>query len=242
MVTAVNDDGTVDVAAHGIVYNSVAPSELGAEVPAGTAGRVRAALASTPGRNQWSEESIRIRNEATPDERLALAMYATGDVSNSSKGTDAFTAARINSALRNGDDSDPDIAKLDSALARGRFQTLGGLPEGMVYRTVPSSALEGLVKGSVYVDPAYVSTATDPLEMESIKSIVDNPVRLTIIVPKGYPGAPTGVGYDLPGSEFRQSEWVLPRGTRFRVLSKGAKNVVVEVVPDDAPADAPVMV
>jgi hypothetical protein len=173
----------------------------------------------------------------SPEVKAALVRYSTGDASSPTEGTPAMTAFDINRGLRAGDASNPDIALLDQAAATGPgFPARGG--EGLAHRIIPLAALDALpARGGEYVDPAFVSTATDVGEIPRDAYGKGKYGKLEILIPDGFPGFTTSTGFD-PGHWWkpsvgghRQSEWVLPRGTRFKVLSKGKDKAVLEVVP-----------
>lgn len=245
MVTGVNEHGH-HVRVSNMSYSpGKDPTELGitpADPASDLKSRLTDARESTPhSRGGTKAEHLAAQAPLTEDERRALVMYATGDPDKPTVGTDAYTAPVINNGLRSGDSSHRDIPALDSAIAKGPgFPTRGGRPEGMVYRVVPATAVEHLKRGDTFADPAYTSTTFDPDELprEATKAAGGAPVRMRILVPKGYPGTFTGYGYDIErhgvSAATRQAEWLLPRGTEYRVLSRGKSEIVLEVVPKES--------
>jgi SPP1 gp7 family putative phage head morphogenesis protein len=125
--------------------------------------------------------------------------------------------------------SDPRAAKmargLDSAIAKFAMPEDAYVARGM-RGDWARQFVESIKPGDVFRDPGYVSTAaTKPFKGE---------VQMRVLIPKGTHAAPIPSAYTDAESEF-----LLPRGTRFRVLSvrdvgtAGAPrwDVDVEVLP-----------
>lgn len=122
----------------------------------------------------------------------------------------AVSSEGINSALRAGDSSDPSVPLLDAAIARRRFARPCILLVGASVAGVSS-----YVSQEVFEYPAYLST-TDSAGSERRYYSREDPARLTIRIEAG-----TATAYldDVPGAVQAEREYVLPRGTQFRVVT-----------------------
>lgn len=166
---------------------------------------------------------------STPQERVAWDAYKTesDDMNGLLRGTlkKPLTEARQSDMLRY-------VEGLDGALDRAV------LPRGVkVYRGINSVELRGtLKKGSEFVDHGFISTTGDIDRMEDFAAGFtglqkEGAILAEIRVPKGYRAG----FFDRYGTGDWESEVLLPRGTRFRVISTkvdagGRMHAVLEVV------------
>lgn len=145
--------------------------------------------------------------EYLPEELKALEEYA-------------ISSEAINSALRLGDSSHPDVPRLDVAIARRHFTRpctllVGGAAAGF-WRYVSQDTFDY---------PAYLST-TDTAWAERRYYSLNDPIRLTIHVPEGTP-----VAYldDIPRAGQAEREYVLGRGSRLQVIERRKVTHAAEV-------------
>lgn len=130
--------------------------------------------------------------------------------------------AKINSELREGKADDPRIEHLDSA-----FSKASPLPEPIVvHRGFQGRGADKLRKvkvGETFTDEGYSSTSLKERIARSFrKRFSSDPGQYaSIIVPKG-----TRV---LAGVEL-EKEVLLPRGSRFKVVSKSDAGIELELV------------
>ncbi len=147
-------------------------------------------------------------------------------------------ANKINTKLRHGDDSSPDVKRLDSAIAKGGDLPVGSrLFRGMSREDAKKLFPNGEIKvGQVVSDPAFSSTTS----REEIGTIyAGNGVMLQIDVGNGAAGLDIA-GLSRPGKN--ESETLLPRNAKMRVTGIVApkavgRPVIVKVTYGDA--DAP---
>lgn len=131
----------------------------------------------------------------------------------------------LNTALREDRlDSDPDLkaqaAELDSVIASNEIKTETYVSRGMSGPWA-DGFLSAIAPGSEFIEPGYMSTsATTPFS---------GAVMLRIKLPPGSKAAP------IPSRHYDEDEFLLPRGSRFRVLSitRGdvRSTVELELVP-----------
>lgn len=139
-----------------------------------------------------------------------------------------YSAYRINSVLRSGVDPDPSdhffnetVADMDAII-----QKSPGLPRDTVlYRGIHSqdlfdAAANGVPAGSVLSDRAYVSTTVRPVVAMTYIGQGSGQVLFRIRAPRGTRGA-YGSWSEMGTAGFTGekdvSEYVLPRGSQFRV-------------------------
>ncbi len=127
---------------------------------------------------------------------------------------------------------------LDSAIAKATIQTKGdpwfarnGVKDGIIgYRGLSASGFKEISKhkvGSTFTDPAFISTTM----RKGMSSYFMNEGggRLTIQIPLGSKGLILGGNSHFSGG----MELVLPRNTRFGIISKSKDEIVLQVVGDD---------
>lgn len=145
--------------------------------------------------NGSQQKSVKL----TANEKSAISSYSGDDF------------LRINKELRSGISNDPQVARLDSAITKGRIA-----PHTVLYRGMSKDAARNLFpggkidKGMIVSDPAFVSTSTD----KGIAGMVGlGGVVLKIDVPSG------GTGLSMQGLTRNQqeSEVLLPRNAQMRV-------------------------
>jgi hypothetical protein len=112
------------------------------------------------------------------------------------------------------------IKKIDSAMQKASTSS-----EVTAYRVVSNSHTKNLNEGDIFEDKGFVSTSVDK---RILKAAFDESMSsITIFVPKGTKALP------LKGSSFshsEESELLLNRGTKFKVLKKSGNDIEVEVV------------
>ena len=101
-------------------------------------------------------------------------------------------------------------------------------------RTILDQVVNTLKVGDVFQDNGYVSTTKNLSKIEDIrKDIGANPTRhfmMTVLAPKGLGHIDVNEELGAHGYED-QEEVILPRGTRFEVVSKGpGKTMTVKVL------------
>lgn len=121
------------------------------------------------------------------------------------------------------------IALLDQALAKAPPLT----EDLLVYRAVDKLALKGVRQGQTFVDQGFVSTTLVETVAQRFTGRLKFPLLAVIRVPKG-----TRAGYLERREGIRnENELLLPRGLRFRLVSRHAgkhqsgEYVELEVVP-----------
>jgi hypothetical protein len=165
------------------------------------------------------------KKKLTPNEKSTLSSYS-GD-----------NFLRVNAALRDGDDSGPEIERLDAAIAKGTVE-----PGTTLYRGMSKDAAKALLggkeikPGSVISDKAYASTSKDQGEAgaRSLGGVV-----LKITAGKNAAGLDVGEH----ASNQSEQEVLLPRNAKMTVHkitqkkdSPGAP-VVIHVTYGDADGD-----
>jgi hypothetical protein len=146
------------------------------------------------------------QDSLTPDELYTLKVYASSGYRD------------INTALRAASTGDAaltrEILAIDAALARSALPV-----DTTLYRAAPASAFEGVQVGSVFTDRAYGSTSLSPVIQQDfanyLKEAGDTPVYITINAPAGTSGG--YISGILPS--MNEQEWLLARGTQYRVTS-----------------------
>jgi hypothetical protein len=94
--------------------------------------------------------------------------------------------------------------------------------EVTVYRGVSGSAADKILKlrkGAMLSDPAFISTSFSQDVAKDFATV--GGIVMSIKVPKGRRAVP---------GERTENELILPRGTRFKVVKKTKKSIVLEVV------------
>ena len=132
----------------------------------------------------------------------------------------AVSSEDLNSALRAGVVSHPDLPLLDAAIARRRFTREHTLLVGG-----SRAGLREYVRRDEFVYSAFLST-TDTAGMERRYYSRGDPARLRIEVPAGTSAACLD---DVPRAGQAEREYVLARNTRFHVLAKREVTNTVEV-------------
>jgi len=97
-------------------------------------------------------------------------------------------------------------------------------------RTVPNYVMDGLNVGDVYQDDGYVSTTKNSSKIDDIRLDIgayraENHSILTVLAPKGLGHIDVNEELGAHGYDH-QEEVILPRGTRFEVVSKGPGNTM----------------
>ncbi|EOT1891483.1 TPA: DUF2213 domain-containing protein [Citrobacter freundii] len=136
----------------------------------------------------------------TPNEKSAISSYS-GD-----------NFLKINSQLRSGDKSDPDVARLDSAIDKSELggETLyRGISRDDAKKLFPNGEIK---KGMTVSDPSFLSTSTEK-EIAGMFSI--GGVMLEI---ETQPGA-KGLDVTNLSSNKHESETLLPRNAKLEVVS-----------------------
>lgn len=140
----------------------------------------------------------------------------------------------INKGLRTGRGDDPEwiwntqVSDIDSALAQTRAPS-----DVLVHRQVKDYTGDGpwakLKAGDEFTDQGYVSTSlsnVDPVKLGGTPGVIN----MRITVRRGQPGAPIARVINDPIAR-REDEFLLPRGTRFRVTSVGSDGSIdLEVI------------
>ncbi|MEH0863876.1 DUF2213 domain-containing protein [Phytobacter diazotrophicus] len=136
----------------------------------------------------------------TPNEKSAISSYS-GD-----------NFLKINSQLRSGDKSDPDVSRLDSAIDKGELggETLyRGISRDDAKKLFPNGEIK---KGMTVSDPSFLSTSTEK-KIAGMFSI--GGVMLEI---ETQPGA-KGLDVTNLSSNKHESETLLPRNAKLEVVS-----------------------
>lgn len=136
----------------------------------------------------------------TPNEKSAISSYS-GD-----------NFLKINSQLRSGDKSDPDVARLDSAIDKSELggETLyRGISRDDAKKLFPNGEIK---KGMTVSDPSFLSTSTEK-KIAGMFSI--GGVMLEI---ETQPGA-KGLDVTSLSSNKHESETLLPRNAKLEVVS-----------------------
>lgn len=136
----------------------------------------------------------------TPSEKHAISSYS-GD-----------NFLKINSQLRKGDKSDPDVARLDSAINKSELSG-GVLYRGMSRDDAKKLFPDGNIrKGMVVSDPAFLSTSS---EKKIAGMFSTGGVMLEIETQSGDPG----LDITSMSNNKHESETILPRNARMEVVS-----------------------
>jgi hypothetical protein len=143
----------------------------------------------------------------------------------------------VNGRLRKGDDQTDRqfIEALDGAIAGQKTR-----PKKTVHRILSdpdvADAVRRLEKGDSYSDPGFMSTTADRAILGDFQSGDDaDRVDLQINLPPGFPRL--DVDKYTGEKDYKQSEVLLPRGVRWKVVRKirrGDGSVVVTLQPDPA--------
>ncbi|QLW76007.1 DUF2213 domain-containing protein [Citrobacter freundii] len=139
-------------------------------------------------------------SKLTPNEKSAISSYS-GD-----------NFLKINSQLRDGNKSDPDVARLDSAIDKGELsgETLyRGISRDDAKKLFPNGEIK---KGMTLSDPSFLSTSTEK-KIAGMFSI--GGVMLEI---ETQPGA-KGLDVTSLSSNKHESETLLPRNAKLEVVS-----------------------
>jgi hypothetical protein len=161
-----------------------------------------------------------ITEELGAAEKDALRVYSGGEFED------------INAHFREGDAVGPRlsgiISKMDSA-----FQSASLPSDTVVYRAIDAEGWAAMQRsiavGGVLEDKAYTSTSLSPKAMASFSSLMHRnggAVSLEIHVPKGA----RAIYMPSLSEHPEEKELLLNRGTKYRVVSKTPKKIVMEVV------------
>lgn len=148
------------------------------------------------GKTPQKKQSVKL----TPNEKSAISSYS-GD-----------NFLKINSQLRRGDKSDPDVARLDSAINKSELggETLyRGISRADAKKLFPDGEIK---KGMSVSDPSFLSTSTEK-KIAGMFSI--GGVMLEI---ETQPGA-KGLDVTNLSSNKHESETLLPRNAKLEVVS-----------------------
>lgn len=206
------------------------------------------------GKGEFTAVSKNLLGNMSPEAHAALNRYSR-----------AGGFGPINGDLRRGADrfGDGSLKMLDDYLlpqVRSLDEAIASSPaprDMVVYRGINGGPHDGKVDlstlkvGDFFVDHGFVSTSADPeIGSEFSKGFNQGDgVELVITVPVGQPAAP------VPSEFGREREFLLPRGSRFRVdrvetndsggrvIHVTSQNEVVGIgSPIEAPTDSPVAV
>jgi len=147
-------------------------------------------------------------NELTDDESRAIREYSGYDFED------------INDQLRLGIDMNKGytIEKIDSALSKTSSPI-----DFISHRLANQRFYSDLNVGDTYTDKGFVSTS---LMKDHVPMGFDKDFSIHIRIPKGTKGA----FIDMISKARGETEFLLPRNTSFRVISKSGKEMTVEVV------------
>jgi hypothetical protein len=123
------------------------------------------------------------------------------------------------------------VKNLDSLIAKSP-----STKPAVLYRGAPASMFDNLQPGDELADMAFVSTTTD-------KSVADGGIEKTFmgdaaLMELHAPAGTNMLDMDKAGSSMGESEFLLPRGSRFQVREiktddKGKKVIVADVLPPE---------
>jgi hypothetical protein len=135
--------------------------------------------------------------------------------------------APINGALREGGSAKPSvkaaIKEMDSA-----FKASGGLGESVtVYRGMAASHFDSVAVGAIVKDKGFACTTTDKKIAAQFAKRA-NGVSVEIRLPKG--AKAMRIGKITGKNMHNENEVLLSRGTKFKVVSKSPKSVVLEAM------------
>jgi hypothetical protein len=135
--------------------------------------------------------------------------------------------APINGALREGGSAKPSvkaaIKEMDSA-----FKASGGLGESVtVYRGMAASHFDSVAVGAIVKDKGFACTTTDKKIAAQFAKRA-NGVSVEIRLPKG--AKAMRIGKITGKNMHNENEVLLGRGTKFKVVSKSPKSVVLEAM------------
>lgn len=144
------------------------------------------------------------------------------------------TAYMVNQRLQAGDTKDAPTARVVKTLDK----LMRPEPAATLHRVQDAERIDSLKVGDTYTEHGYTSTLKNPDDLSQFESgsryapegATGSRHRVEVQVPEGH--ARLDTDRYVPGKYAMgpvQGEVVLPRGTTFRVVSKGARNVV-EVV------------
>lgn len=163
--------------------------------------------------NYIEKNRKQLESNLTTSESDSVTSYQSGDYQ------------RINPYLR-GENTDEDIEDYDKSTIHDLDSATkkGSLPhDAVLFRSgVPLQHFSMLSKGDIFTDSAFVSTSFSPEDPFGNTS----GAKLEIRARKGTSGAL------IQGDDryTNETEWLLPRDSKFRILEKNGKNIVVEIV------------
>ena len=169
--------------------------------------------------------------------KLAISMYVKGgarymnsglrQAGKRARGEDVEPATSIYSK------SPPDmnaVRVLDEHMQRNRLTK-----DTTLLRTIANRVVVGLEVGDVFQDDGYVSTTSESHLISYIRRDIGVNIEhyqslLTILAPKGlgHINVNTEIGTDHEYAH--QKEIILPRGLRFKVVSKGPNKLTLKVM------------
>lgn len=102
-------------------------------------------------------------------------------------------------------------------------------------RTVSNFVVKGLDVGDVYQDDGYASTTSDAGMLDQIRadigvSMPSYQTKLTVLAPKGLGRIDVNKEIGTDHEYSHQHEVILPRGLRYKVVSKGPNEMTVQVL------------
>lgn len=180
--------------------------------------------------NQWTEGEG--GDSDTEGQRWRWGTYAV------KKAVSEYTlggARYINEHLRAG--KGPRWANRNDVLEMDTHMTRNRLPKDTTLsRTVPTSVVASLDVGDVYQDDGFVSTTADPAALAKIQDdigVADKAKQstLTVLAPKGLGHINVNEEIGTDHRYARQQEVILPRGLKYKVVSKGPNGMTVQVQP-----------
>jgi hypothetical protein len=143
----------------------------------------------------------------------------------------------INEALRDPQISTDQVEHLIKGIDKAIEQAVPTKQDMTVYRGIKGNGLdffESLKAGDVYEDKGYTSTTldTDTVTKFAVQGSLYQGVVLRMQIPAGtkglFPASVTG----MTQASSREAEFLLPRGSKFKVLNNQGKVWDVEVVND----------
>ena len=154
--------------------------------------------------NKWGNENYSTWRESLTAEELEIL-----------KGYQSTDYKWVNSELRTGkgiDDESREFHRvLDNILGRGATNR-----DIVAYRGISTSSFEGTESGMIIRDNAYISTSLDEASAGRFLAEKENPMIAELRIPKGSKGA-----YIEGVLDMKEYEFLMPRGSEFRVISSG---------------------
>jgi hypothetical protein len=190
-------------------------TSAGARAAGGQMANMLALATTAPGKaiyelNPYSAETMGLPPNLTGPEKAAINTY--------SRGSDYLN-------LNQGADAEAQRQQLDSAIGKSRLSTGTELYRGF---GIPKADFDKnfQVGATVKAGPAYVSTSTDKAVGNQYADDIqpgDASVMMTIRMPKGHPALHVPTDPAIENEFGQQSEVLLPRDTRFRILDMKEK-------------------